>query len=159
RSTMLNAVMWGAVAQVPALLAFAHLSDRVGRRPVYLFGAVATGLWVFPAFLLVNTRSPGLVVLAVVVALVLFAAMYGPQAAFFSELFTARLRYSGASLGYQVGVMLGGAFTPIIATWLYSQYRSFVPVAVFLLVTALVSCACVVRLTAASRTELVPQPA
>ncbi|GAA0234285.1 MFS transporter [Saccharothrix mutabilis subsp. mutabilis] len=159
RSTMLNAVMWGAVAQVPALLAFAHLSDRIGRRPVYLFGAVTTGLWVFPAFLLVNTRSPGLVVLAVVVALVLFAAMYGPQAAFFSELFTARLRYSGASLGYQVGVMLGGAFTPIIATWLYSQYRTFVPVAVFLLVTALVSCACVVRLTAAGRAELVPQPA
>lgn len=159
RSTMLNAVMWGAVAQVPALLVFAHLSDRIGRRPVYLFGAVTTGLWVFPAFLLVNTRSPGLVVIAVVVALVLFAAMYGPQAAFFSELFTARLRYSGASLGYQVGVMLGGAFTPIIATWLYSQYRSFVPVAVFLLVTALVSCACVVKLTAEKARELVPQPA
>lgn len=159
RSTMLNAVMWGAVAQVPALPAFAHLSDRIGRRPVYLFGAVTTGLWVFPAFLLVNTRSPGLVVLAVVVALVLFAAMYGPQAAFFSELFTARLRYSGASLGYQVGVMLGGAFTPIIATWLYSQYRSFVPVAVFLLVTALVSCACVIKLTAVGARGLVPQAA
>ncbi len=147
RSTMLNAVMWGAVAQVPALLAFAALSDRIGRRPVYLFGTVATGLWVFPAFMLVNTREPVLVTLAVVVALVLFSAMYGPQAAFFSELFTARLRYSGASLGYQLGVMLGGAFTPIIATWLYSQYRSFVAVALFLLATAVISGVCVLALT------------
>ncbi|MGH3519397.1 MAG: MFS transporter [Haloechinothrix sp.] len=169
KSTMLNSVLWGAVLMVPALIGFASLSDRVGRRVVYLAGAVATGLWVFPAFLLVNTTQPMLVTVGIAVALVLFSAMYGPQAAFFAELFTARMRYSGASLGYQIGVMLGGAFTPIIATWLYAQFGTFVVVAIFLAATAAISCACVLMLSETYRTgvdeeelaalDVVPEPA
>jgi MHS family shikimate/dehydroshikimate transporter-like MFS transporter len=147
RSTMLTGVLWGAVLQVPALLGFAALSDRIGRRKVYLCGAIGMGLWVFPAFALVNTGQAALVAVALIVAQILFAAMYGPQAAFFAELFTARLRYSGASLGYQLGVMLGGALAPIIATWLYARYDSYVPVALYLLVVAVVSCACVLALS------------
>ncbi|MFF0203694.1 MFS transporter [Streptomyces sp. NPDC005017] len=147
KSTLLNAVLVGAALQVPALMGFGALSDRVGRRAVYLVGAAGMGLWAYPAFLLLNTERWPLVTLALVVGQLLFAAMYGPQAAFFSELFSARVRYSGASLGYQLGVMLGGAFTPIVATWLYAKYESFVPVAGFLVAAAAVSCLCVLVLS------------
>ncbi|MFE5914933.1 MFS transporter [Streptomyces wedmorensis] len=147
KSTLLNAVLVGAALQIPALMAFGALSDRIGRRKVYLAGALGMGLWAYPAFVLMNTERWPLVTLALVGGQLLFACMYGPQAAFFSELFTARVRYSGASLGYQLGVMLGGAFTPIIATWLYAKYGSFVPVAGFLAVAAAVSCVCVLVLS------------
>lgn len=147
KPVLLNAVVWAAVLMVPALIGFAALSDRIGRRKVYLFGAAATGAWVFPAFVLVNTKNPTLVTIGISVALVLFSASYRPQAAFFAELFSARMRYSGASLGYQMGVMLGGAFTPIIATALYAEFGSYVAVAVFLAFTAALSCACVLVLS------------
>jgi metabolite-proton symporter len=154
KSTMLTGVMAGAVLQIPALIGFAALSDRIGRRKVYLAGAIGMGLWVFPAFALVNTRQPGLVAVALVGGQLIFAVMYGPQAAFFSELFTARLRYSGASLGYQVGIMFGGALTPIVATWLYARYGSFLPVALLLALAAAISCACVLVLSETFRTNL-----
>ncbi|MFB6644209.1 MFS transporter [Streptomyces chartreusis] len=153
KSTLLNAVLLGAALQVPALMAFGALSDRVGRRKVYLAGAAGMGLWAYPAFLLMNTEQWPLVTLALVVGQLLFATMYGPQAAFFSELFSARVRYSGASLGYQLGVMLGGAFTPIIATWLEAKYDSFVPVAGFLVAAAVISCACVLVLSETYKQE------
>jgi len=154
KSTMLTGVMAGAVLQIPALMGFAALSDRIGRRKVYLAGAIGMGLWVFPAFALVNTRQPGLVAIALVGGQLIFAVMYGPQAAFFSELFTARLRYSGASLGYQVGIMFGGALTPIVATWLYARYGSFLPVALLLALAAAISCACVLVLSETFRMNL-----
>ncbi|WAZ26342.1 MHS family MFS transporter [Streptomyces cinnabarinus] len=158
KSTLLNAVLVGAALQVPALMAFGALSDRVGRRKVYLAGAAGMGLWAYPAFLLMNTEQWPLVTLALVVGQLLFATMYGPQAAFFSELFSARVRYSGASLGYQLGIMLGGAFTPIIATWLEAKYDSFVPVAGFLVAAAAISCVCVLVLSETYRQESEPQP-
>ncbi|MFK4146589.1 MFS transporter [Streptomyces sp. NPDC004065] len=96
---------------------WAAVSDRIGRRPVYLFGTVTSALFITPFFLLADTGNPLLIVLAMVVGLNLFHdAMYGPQAAFFSELFSARVRYSGASMGYQFGSVLAGGFAPLIAT-------------------------------------------
>ena len=93
------------------------LSDRVGRKPLYLAGAVVTTLWAFPLFGLLDTESPVLIWLAIVVGVNLgHDLMYGPQAAYFSELFGTRVRYSGASLGYQLASVFAGGFAPLIAT-------------------------------------------
>src|SRR5215213_5478091 len=104
---MLSAVLISSAIQIPALLGFAALTDRVGRRPVYLSGAILLGLWAFPMFWLVNTRDIVLITLALSFGQVFLSMMYGPQAALFAEMFSARVRYSGASLGYQ-----GRRFSP-----------------------------------------------
>ena len=114
--SLLNAVLIGSAVQLVAIPWFGALSDRVGRRPVYLGGAVFLMLFAMPFFWMLDTRSPLIVALAVVMGLVGHSAMYGPQAAFFSELFSTRVRYSGASLGYQLASPLAGGLAPLIAT-------------------------------------------
>lgn len=114
--SLLNAVLIGSAVQLVAIPWFGALSDRVGRRPVYLGGAVFLMLFAMPFFWMLDTRSPLIVALAVVLGLVGHSAMYGPQAAFFSELFSTRVRYSGASLGYQLASPLAGGLAPLIAT-------------------------------------------
>ena len=100
RQTVLNGILLASAGALVAIPLFGALSDRIGRRPVYLFGAVFTGLFAYPLFWLFDTGSPGLIWLALVIALVFaHAPMYGPQAAFLAELFGTRVRYSGASLG------------------------------------------------------------
>jgi len=113
---LLNAVLLGSAVQLVAIPVFGALSDRVGRRPVYLGGALFLLLFAFPFFWMVETRQAGWVMVAVVIGLVGHSAMYGPQAAFFSELFGTRVRYSGASLGYQLASPLAGGLAPLIAT-------------------------------------------
>ena len=102
--------------QLVSIPAFAALSDRLGRRPVYLAGALFLGLFAFPFFWLVDSGVPVLIWLALVLALTGVAAMYGPQAAFFSELFGTNVRYSGASLGSQLAAPFAGGLAPLIAT-------------------------------------------
>jgi MFS family permease len=109
RTTMLTAVLISSVFQIFALPAFAAVSDRVSRRRVYLAGAVLVALWVFPMFWLIDTRSFVLITVALVVGNALLSIMYGPQAALFAEMFSARVRYSGASVGYQLGRSWQGA--------------------------------------------------
>ncbi len=123
QQVVLTAMLIGAGLELIAIPFFGAMSDRFGRRPVYLFGAIATALWAYPMFRLLDTASPPLVWLALIVAFVFsHAAMYGPQAAFFSELFGTRVRYSGASLGAQLAAVLAGGTSPFIATLLLARY-------------------------------------
>lgn len=114
RAAVLNGVLVASAVQFVVIPAFGLLSDRVGRRPVYLAGAAAVALFAFPFFWLIDTGSVPLVGLSIVVALVAHAAMYAPQAAFFSELFGTEVRYTGASIGYQLASPLAGGLAPMI---------------------------------------------
>ena len=121
---LLSLRLWGA------------LSDRVGRRPIYLFGAVFSLVFAFPFFWLMNTESTALIWLAVILSLVLgHDAMYGPQASYFAELFGTRVRYSGASLGYQLASVLAGGLSPLIAVALLGAF-GYEAVAIYLAVMA-----------------------
>jgi metabolite-proton symporter len=124
RSTILWAVLLGALIAAPTLLITGAFSDRFGRRGVFMAGALLSGLWAFPFFMLINTGAFPFMLLAVTVALILMNMMYGPQAALFAELFSTEVRYSGASLGYQLGAILGGGFAPMIAAALLAEYNS-----------------------------------
>jgi MFS family permease len=117
RQTVLNGVLIAAAGALFAIPFCGALSDRLGRRPVYLFGAGVTALFAYPLFWLLDTGSTPLVWLALVVALVFaHSPMYGPQAAFLSELFGTRVRYSGATLGSQLSSVIAGGLSPFIAT-------------------------------------------
>ncbi len=141
RQVILNGILIASAAQFVAVPCFGALSDRLGRRPVYIFGAVFTALFAMPFFLLVNTKTPGLITLALVLAVAVgHAAMYGPQAAFFSELFGTRVRYSGVSLGYQLASPFAGGLAPIIAAVLLKWSGGHPwPVAVYLVIVCLVT--------------------
>ena len=115
KAVILKALLIGAAIQFFVVPVIGALSDRVGRRPLYLIGAVGVGLWTFVFFDLVDTKDPNKILLAVVVGLVLHSFMYAPQAAFFSELFGTSVRYTGASVGYQLASIFAGALAPIIA--------------------------------------------
>ena len=133
RGIGLNAVLIGSAFQLALIPWFGALSDRYGRRPIYAIGAISAGLWAFAFFPLLSTRSTFLIVLATVVALATHAAMYGPQAAFIAELFSTKLRYSGASMGYQIAGVLGGAVAPLISIALVKATGSAFAVSVYVL--------------------------
>jgi MFS family permease len=116
RGLILNAITIAAVLELFTIPLFGHLSDRFGRRSWYLLGCVLMAAFAFPYFLLMNTGSAALFILAVVLSLtVCHAWVYGPQAALIAERFGTRARYSGASLGYQLAAPFAGGPAPIIA--------------------------------------------
>jgi MFS transporter, MHS family, shikimate and dehydroshikimate transport protein len=122
QAEVLVGILLAGLVELVTIPVFAHLTDKVGRRPVYIFGAAASLLLAYPFFLLVDTGVPALAWLAIVLGLgVCHSAMYAPQAAFFSELFGTRIRYSGASFGYQVTGAIVGGFTPLVATALLAS--------------------------------------
>ena len=154
KTVALNAVLVGSALQLVLIPSFGHLSDRVGRRPVYLAGAVGAAVWAFAFFPLLDTKSSWLIVLAAVGGLVCHAAMYGPQAAFITELFGTEVRYSGASLGYQVAGVLGGALAPIIAVALLDRFDSGLAVSLYVLAALIVTMVAVLMARETAATDL-----
>ena len=125
RDDMLTAVLIGSAIMVPIQFIFSSYSDRNGRKGVFMAGAILTAFWAFAIFPLVDTSNFWLIVIAVTIGLSLLSMMYGPQAAFFTELFSTEVRYSGATLGYQLGAIAGGAFAPTIAAKLWTDFDIF----------------------------------
>jgi metabolite-proton symporter len=145
KSVILNAVLLAAALEFVTIPLFGALSDRIGRRPVYIGGSLFIAIFAFPFFWLVNTREAPLVGLAVVCVMAIgHAAMYAPQAAFFSELFATRVRFSGASLGYQLSAPLAGGLAPLICTMLMKVAGggSWL-VAIYLMVIGVITFGCV----------------
>ncbi|MEU6113425.1 MFS transporter [Streptomyces sp. NPDC047117] len=148
---VLAAVMVGMLCESFAMPAFGALSDRIGRRPVYLGGAVGVILWAYPFFAMFDSRNPVLVFVAVFVAVVLcHGAMIGTQPAFFTELFDSRVRYSGVALGHELASMVAGGFSPLVATALLAWAGASWPIALFLIGLGVVT---VVAVAAAPETR------
>jgi MFS family permease len=139
RQVALNALMVGAAIQSLAIPMFGWLSDRVGRKPVTLFGAVWTGLWAFAFFRLIDQGSASMMTLAIVGGLIGHAAMYGAQAAFLVEMFPTRIRYSGVSLAAQVSSIFAGSLAPLIAAALLRRYDSSTPISAYVALGAVIS--------------------
>jgi MFS family permease len=116
-----------------------YVSDRIGRKRVYLIGTVLTGLFGFVYFAMMNTMVPGLIFLAIVISFIPHDIMYGPQAALIAECFPARVRYSGASLGYHLSSVIAGGPAPLIATALFAAFGSGYVIALYILFCAVVS--------------------
>ncbi|MEV0165493.1 MFS transporter [Nonomuraea fuscirosea] len=142
-STVLTAVLISSAIHFVTIPMWGALSDRFGRRPIYLSGAAGIGVWIFAFFPLVDTGNFLAITLAVTVGLLFHGMMYGPQAAFFSELFGTRTRYTGVSIGAQLSAIVAGALAPIIAVALLQAYGSSVPISVYLGLAALLTLAAV----------------
>lgn len=139
KSVGLNAVLIASAVHLVTIPVWGHLSDRFGRRAIYLIGAVGIGVWIFVFFPMLDTKDPVLITVAATVGLVLHGAMYGPQAAFFSELFGTRVRYSGASVGYQLASIAAGALAPLIATALLKAYGTSFPISIYVVITCVIT--------------------
>jgi MFS family permease len=139
RELLLSAVLVASVVSFFTIPIAGYLSDRIGRKRMYLIGAAAMGVFGFIYFALLDTMVPGWIFLAIVVSLIPHDLMYGPQAALIAECFTGRLRYSGASLGYQLASVIAGGPAPLIATALFASYKSGYAIAAYILVCAVIT--------------------
>jgi MFS family permease len=146
RTTVLNFVMIQSVLSLCTVLLFGHLSDKYGRRTITAIGCVAMMVWPFVYFGLLDTKSIGLVFLAIALALPIQDLQYGPQAAFIAESFPGSRRYSGASLGYQLASITAGGPAPLIAVALFEKYHTSTAIAIYVSLTGLVSLVCVMLL-------------
>ena len=153
RDDMLSAVLIGSAIMVPVQFMFSSYSDRNGRKGIFMTGAILTAIWAFAIFPMVDTGNFWLIVLAVTFGLSFLAMMYGPQAAFFTELFSTEVRYSGATLGYQLGAIAGGAFAPTIAAKLWTDFDIFW-VSVYIAIASILTLLSVMSLTETYKTDL-----
>ena len=139
REMLLIAVLCASVVSFFTIPFAGHLSDRFGRRRVYIIGAVMTGVFGWIWFGLLNTLAPVAIFVAIILSLIPHDTMYGPQAALIAESFTGRLRYSGASIGYQLASIIAGGPAPLIATALLASYHNWVPIAAYISACAVIS--------------------
>jgi metabolite-proton symporter len=139
RDFLLISVLAASIVSFVSIPVFGHVSDLIGRKRMYMIGAAVTGVFGFVYFGMLNTGSALLIFLAIVLSLVPHDMMYGPQAALIAESFTGKLRYSGASLGYQLASVIAGGPAPLIATWLFGTYGSSTAIAVYILLCAVLS--------------------
>jgi metabolite-proton symporter len=141
RDLILTAVLVASCLSFVTIPLSGHISDRIGRKKMYLIGAATTGLFGFLYFGMVDTAIPSMVFIAIVLSMIPHDMMYGPQAAFIAEAFTPRLRYSGSSLGYQLASVTAGGPAPLIATALFAAYHSGYAISIYIAACALVSLA------------------
>jgi metabolite-proton symporter len=139
RNFLLSAVLAASLLSFVSIPFFGHLSDQIGRKNMYMIGAVVTGVFGFIYFAMLNTGSEPIIFLAVILSLVPHDMLYGPQAALIAESFTGRLRYSGASLGYQLASIIAGGPAPLIATWLFGTYHSSYAIAIYIAICAVIT--------------------
>jgi MFS family permease len=151
---VLIAMAIASVVQIAALAGFAAISDRLGRRKVYIAGAAATAIWAYPLFWLADAGSMLSITISITVAQLALSMMYGPLAAFFSELFTTKLRYSGASLSYQLGALLGGAISPLLAVSLAEATGGTSAISIYIIVLSVIAIGCALALTETYRNEI-----
>jgi len=154
RGTMLSAVLIANAVSMPVLFLAGRLSDRYGRRRIFMTGVSLAALWAFALFPLVETRSWPWITLAILVGLSLNSVCYGPMAAMFTELFSTGIRCSGISLSYQLGAIVGGGLAPIIATALFARYHSNLWVSFYMAAACGISLLCANKLTDAPDTDL-----
>jgi MFS family permease len=150
---LLAGVLTAAVVALVTIPFFGHVSDRYGRKRVYMLGAVLTLIWVFPYFALLQTSIAAVAFLAIAVSLIPHDMQYGPQAALIAETFPTQIRYSGAGLGYQLASLVAGGPAPLIATWLLHDYGPYA-VAAYLALATSVSLVALTRLPERSGVEL-----
>jgi metabolite-proton symporter len=139
RDLLLTGVLVAVCLSVITIPLSGHLSDRIGRKKMYIAGCVAMAVFGFIYFGLVDTGNPVLIFIAVATSLIAHDMQYGPQAALIAESFTPRLRYSGASIGYQLASIFAGGPAPLIATALFAHYKSGTPIAIYILLCAIIS--------------------
>jgi MFS family permease len=139
KNFLTNSVAAAAALSLFSVPFFGHLSDKIGRKKIYIIGAALTFAWAIPYFLLLDSKAGGLVFVAVFLSLIPHDMQYGPQAALIAESFTTRLRYSGAGMGYQLASVVAGGPAPLVATWLLHTFDSTLPIAIYIMFGAAVT--------------------
>jgi metabolite-proton symporter len=154
KTFVLTAVLVGAAVELATIPYFSHLSDSLGRKRVYLAGAVIAGLFAFPYFAVLTYGGPVLIFIAIVLSMIVHSMMYGPQAALIGESFPTHLRYGGAGLGYQLASVFAGGPAPLVATWLLHETGTSYSISVYIVVAAVITVVCCRALPDRSRVNI-----
>lgn len=154
RNEMLGIVLIAMAVTFVALPLFGKLSDKLGRKPVYMGGVIGMIAFIFPWFWLVNTGSYPLALFGFVVLCIVFSASFGPLAAFFAEAFETKIRYTGISFAYTIGALAASAPTPIVAAWVLAETHSYVGIAIYMVAMCVISLVCVIAMKETHLIEL-----